>query len=281
MSINNKTSETALGIVSLRALSNYEDNDKVNCHDDFAELFLPDDRKSLLHAENSREMIKKNIPKGLYEYVIARTKYFDDIYVEALKNDIEQIVFLGAGYDSRPYRFANLIKETKIFEVDTKPTQEHKLSLLQKNGTDTHKNVSFVSADFEKDDLLLLISKNGYVQSKQTLFIWEGVTFYLSYTAVIHMLKVLKENSGSNSKICFDFQSIRNENDLIQTGLKDETIKFGIPFGGIANFVKDNGYTIIEHINSNDMEKRFLTLENGNLFGQIMPIMNFIFIEHD
>jgi methyltransferase (TIGR00027 family) len=281
MSIDDQKSETAMITASLRALSNYEKCDKINCHDFFAEYWLPEERKSLLQTEGSREIIKRSIPKGMYEYVIARTKYFDDNYVQALQNEIEQIVFLGAGYDSRPYRFSNLIKNTKIFELDTKPTQLNKLSLLQKNGIAPHRNISFVSVDFERDDFLVVMSEKGFDKSKQTLFLWEGVTFYLSYHAVIRMLRILKENSIAGCQLCFDFQTTHDNKDLIKTELKDETIKFGIPFGEIDNFVKDNGYTLIEHINSNDMEKRFLTLENGDLFGPIMPIMNFILIEHN
>ncbi len=44
--------------------------------------------------------------------------------------------------------------------------------------------------------------------------------------------------------------------------------------------MKDNGYTMIEYVDSNDMEKRFLTLENGELFEEIAPMMNFIWVEH-
>jgi len=59
----------------------------------------------------------------MYEYLIARTAFFDDIVEQALRENIPQIVFLGAGYDSRPYRFKDLIKETSIFELDIHTTQ--------------------------------------------------------------------------------------------------------------------------------------------------------------
>ena len=226
-------------------------------------------------------MIKKAIPKGLYEYVIARTKYFDKVFIEAVKNNIDQIVFLGAGYDSRPYRFNNLILKTKIFEVDTKPTQEHKISLLHKNKIDINENIKYVSVDFEKDDLFEIISESGFNKLKKTLFIWEGVTFYLSTNTVIQMLKMIKENSASGSRVCFDFQTIANNSELIKTDLKDETIKFGVENGKIEIFVSENGYFIVEHITSKDMEEMFLTLEKGDLFGTIIPIMNFLLVEHN
>jgi methyltransferase (TIGR00027 family) len=278
MSDNNRTSETAIVTASLRALSNYEKDENINCHDSLAELFLPDDRKVPLHDSNSREMIKKAIPKGMYEYVIARTKYFDYIFIESLKNNIEQIVFLGAGYDSRPYRFSHLIENASIYEVDAKPTQDHKISLLQKNNTYIHKNIKYVPVDFEVDNFIRLICENGFDKFKTTLFLCEGVTFYLSGSAVEEVLKLIKENSGIHSRICFDFQTKIN-NELIDTGLKDEVIKFGIEPGKIEEFVKNSGFSLVEHVKSTDMEKRFLTLENWDLFGWIVPIMNFALIE--
>ena len=55
--------------------------------------------------------------------MIARTAYFDRLFADALSNKTPQIVLLGAGYDSRAYRFANLNHVTRVFELDIAPTQ--------------------------------------------------------------------------------------------------------------------------------------------------------------
>lgn len=279
MKVREGVSETAMIMASLRALSNYEEEESLRTNDTIAEYFLPKERSSLLTAKSEREKIKALIPKGLYEYVISRTKYIDRVLLDAVKNDTVQIVILGAGYDSRPYRLKNLLGNTKIFEVDAKPTQEQKISLLHKCGIEISKNITYVAVDFEKEELFKKIYESGYDAQEKTLFIWEGVTFYLPETTVIEMLKRIKENTIVGSKVCFDFQTIANKSDLIKTGIKEEEIKFGIQTGKIESFVSKNGYTIVEHINSTDMEIEFLTMKNGNLFGKIMPIMNFLLIE--
>ena len=282
MAINTKISETALMMASLRALSNYEPYEAVRTHDSYAEIFLPDDRKAALSTPGSREKIKKAVPKGLYEYLIARTKYFDEIFVHHLKNNFEQIVLLGAGFDSRPYRFEHLIKNTKIFEADATATQVHKLSILRKTRISIrHRNIIFVPINFETDDLIATLSQYGYDNSVKTLFLWEGVTFYLRSETVIGTLKTLRENSSAGSRICFDFQTMQTSSDLISTGLEDEVIKFAIEADKIASFVKDSGYSIVEHLTSMEMEKRFLTLQSGDLFGKIDSKMNFLLLEHD
>lgn len=279
MKVREGVSETAMIMASLRALSNYEEEESLRTNDTIAECFLPKERSSLLTTKSERGKIKALIPKGLYEYVISRTKYIDRVLLDAVKNDTVQIVILGAGYDSRPYRLKNLLGNTKIFEVDAKPTQEQKISLLHKCGIEISKNITYVAVDFEKEELFKKIYESGYDAQEKTLFIWEGVTFYLPETTVIEMLKRIKENTIVGSKVCFDFQTIANKSDLIKTGIKEEEIKFGIQTGKIESFVSENGYTIVEHINSTDMEVEFLTMKNGNLFGKIMPIMNFLLIE--
>lgn len=55
---------------------------------------------------------------GSYEYFIARTAFFDAAVRRALDENVPQIVLLGAGYDSRAYRFADRIRDTRIFELD-------------------------------------------------------------------------------------------------------------------------------------------------------------------
>jgi len=277
MSINEKISETAIAVASLRALSNYESDDKFNCNDNYAELFLPDEKRIPLKDSKIRDSIKKAVPKGMFEYVISRTKYFDGVFIEAVKQNIGQIVFLGAGFDSRPYRFNELLDNTMIFEVDTEATQKYKKNLLTKS----FKNTEYVSHNFEDENLFEKLKKYGYKQSDKTLFLWEGVSFYLTKEVVFKMLKSIRENSASGSMICFDFQTMKGIEELIKTGLKEESIKFGIEEGKINEFVSSNDYKIIEHLNSKEIEQRFMKRGNGDLFGEIAPIMNFILIEHN
>jgi methyltransferase (TIGR00027 family) len=274
-----KISETAVIVASLRALSNYEHDIKFNCNDHYAELFLPDEKRIPLQDSQVREMIRKAIPKGMYEYVIARTKYVDGVFLDALKQNIKQIVILGAGFDSRPYRFQELIDKTKIFEVDTEATQQYKLSLLT-NKADSIKKIHYVPVNFEETDLFARLKEHGYNKTDKTLFLWEGVTFYLSKDAVHRMLREIKVNSPEESKICFDFQTVKSMDELIHTGIREESIKFGIEEGKIEEFIISNKYRIMEHLSSKDIEMRFMTKEDGVSFGEISSLMNFILIEN-
>jgi methyltransferase (TIGR00027 family) len=221
-------------------------------------------------------MIKKAIPEGLYEYVIARTGYYDDLFIDFLKQGIPQIVILGAGYDSRPYRYTDLIIDTLIYEVDALATQEHKRLILQNNQVHVHKNIRYVSIDFEQDNLMNELCKEGFNPVLQTLFIWEGVTFYLNPATVKTILQSLRSNLTEHSILSFDFQNIDKEYGLIDTGLKDETIRFGIEARTIREYLKGLGYAVIEHVDSEEMCKRYLTRSDGSRLGSINSIMNIV-----
>jgi methyltransferase (TIGR00027 family) len=278
--MNNTISETAIITASLRALSNYEPSPEARCNDDFAEYFLPPDRKAALGTLGSREAIKKAIPGGMLEYVIARTRYFDAVVLDGLLSGCGQIVSLGAGFDSRSIRFKDQLQRARVFELDAQPTQDYKLQKLRENNIGMPANVSFIPTNFETDDFMHLLCTSGFDENVRTLFLLEGLTFYLSHASIKQTLHSLRVHSAQSSRVCFDFQTILKDADLIDTGLEDEQIKFAIKTSGIDNFAESNRYRVIEHIDANEMERRFLALPDGKLWGRIAPIMNILLMEH-
>jgi methyltransferase (TIGR00027 family) len=135
----------------LRALATTESREEIRGRDYLAEIFLSDNLKKILKDPALREWAMKNQAPGMYAYLIARTFFFDHTMEQALRENIPQIVMLGTGYDSRPYRFKNLIQDTRIFELDTRPTLQHKKELLQQANIPIPKNVIFVPINFVKD----------------------------------------------------------------------------------------------------------------------------------
>jgi methyltransferase (TIGR00027 family) len=275
----NSISETAIVTASLRALACYEDDGLVRHKDSLAQLFLPDEKRVPLADGDIRNQIKKMIPEGLYEYVIVRTGYYDDLFCDHLMRDIPQIVLLGARFDSRPHRYRDLIRETSVFEADAPATQEYKRGVLEKNQIACHKNIRYIPIDFEKDDLAEQLVKAGYRPELQTLYIWEGVTFYLTPAATASVLRALRAVSPSRSILSFDFQTIDEEQSLIDTGLENEKIRFGIKSGTAEEFLNEFGYSVLELVNADEMGRRYLTANDGSRFGSVKSMMNIVTAE--
>jgi O-methyltransferase involved in polyketide biosynthesis len=116
------------------------------------------------------------------QYEASARIWFFDAAVDRYLPDVAQFVILGAGFDTRAYR---LPKDTqvRVFEVDSPETQRVKRETLQKVGIDSSA-VTFVAADFEKDDWLACLSAAGFDPGERTLFLWEGVTMYLNRETV-------------------------------------------------------------------------------------------------
>src|SRR5947207_165210 len=55
---------------------------------------------------------------GAVGYFNARTQYFDAVLLQEARAGLEQLVILGAGFDSRSLRFSDALQRVRVFEVD-------------------------------------------------------------------------------------------------------------------------------------------------------------------
>ncbi|MFC1919976.1 SAM-dependent methyltransferase [Chloroflexota bacterium] len=138
-------------------------------------------------------------------YIVARTKYMDDYLKTCIDEGIEQLVILGAGYDSRAYRFDNLKGKTRVFEVDHPATQKLKIKKVEKAFGSLSDHVTYVAIDFDNEKLVDRMLESGYSTRLKTLFIWEGTTMLITAEGVEDTLAFVAENSGNGSSIIFDY----------------------------------------------------------------------------
>ncbi len=279
--IEEKPSKTALWTTLMRAFSTREESEEISGEDYLAEIFLPEEEfESLGDLENRMEMKEKYFVIGVYEYVMARTRIFDRFFEQALEGDFEQVVFLGAGYDSRPYRFHESLGETRIFELDIPPTQEHKKRRLAKAGIAIPSQVVHVPINFNTESMKDVLLAAGYDKSKKTLFMWEGVTYYLAKEAVDGVLAFVRSNAPEGSAIAFDYVALwagvfdaYGVKELIEFNTTKQSGESGGFFmleeGAIESFLSERGFEISVHQNNEELEKNFLTLEDGSLFGHV------------
>jgi len=131
----------------------------------------------------------------------ARQTFFDSV-VDRYLPDMAQLVILGAGFDTRAF---NLPKEGRVrsFEVDAPKTLAVKRETLQKAGIATT-GVTFVAADFGKEDWLTRLVEAGFDPGQPTLFIWEGVIMYLEREAAEASLRKIA-STAKGSLVAFDY----------------------------------------------------------------------------
>jgi len=288
--VEQKHSETALFAALRRAIANKEFKNEKFGPDDLAEYFLPPHFRFFLKFNRIRANTKNKLNgflPGLNEYMIARTAYFDRLFVDALKNKTPQIVLLGAGYDSRAYRFAKSNHGTRIFELDIAPTQDRKKKCIKKARIDIPKHVTFVPINFNEESLKDVLEKAGYKNHQKTLFIWEGVSYYLEVESVDTTLEFVSHASHHESAIAFDYTiSISEENINDYYGVKEfsqkmkehhanEALMFSIDEGETESFLEQRGLKMVDHLDNKEIEKTLLLNENGSLMGQITGAFRF------
>lgn len=265
-------SRSAAIIAAHRAFDSSKSPEERICYDPFARRFLPSGYTVIGEVEMPEETalnVFKDIVPGFHEYFLARTRYIDEHLQEALRDGIQQLVILGAGYDSRAYRFDELMNNAQIFEVDHPATQAVKKDKLKEFFHSIPDHVTFVPVDFQKENLESCLTQAGYDTSLKTMFIWEGVTMYIDSEVVNKTLQFISKTSGKGSSVIFDYtyQDVidgTNDKKEAKGWLKiakksKEPLLFGIQSNHVEQFLSERGFANIVIATSEFFNENYYT----------------------
>jgi methyltransferase (TIGR00027 family) len=175
--------------------------------DPWAHLFLSTAGRRALAAWSgslTARVVRRLGPTGT-TYVPLRHRFIDDHLAAALDAGASQVVLLGAGYDTRAYRFAPKLDGRPVFEVDLAAISRAKAATIAKHaGEFPAANVVRVEIDFESQTLGDVLSSAGFESGATTFFTWEGVPMYLTRTAVKATLDAVHQLSGPGSQLAHD-----------------------------------------------------------------------------
>jgi methyltransferase (TIGR00027 family) len=278
--IETKASRTAAYTCFARGCATREKDPRFRGPDTLAETLFPPLARFVLNFPPLRKLLMRRMfPPGIYEYVLARTKVMDSAFLDALETGFKQIVLLGAGFDTRALRFANCNRGTKVIELDVAVTQQPKIEILRRKNIRLPQELVFASIDFDKEDMFYVLANAGYQPGEKSLFLWEGVTMYLSAQAVDDTLSVIHNYAAPGSRVAFDYiyaSVLRQENRYYGEQGIFETISktgegwtFGLEDGVIGSFLAERGFEIVAHYTPPELEKLYLTAEDGTLRGRV------------
>jgi methyltransferase (TIGR00027 family) len=163
-------------------------------------------------------LIDRRVP-GPRASAAIRTRVIDDALDSAINRDsdpVEQVVILGAGYDSRAYRVAG-IDRLAVFEVDHPDTQTIKRQVVDGVLGRLPEHVRLVPIDFDRQTLDGVLEAAGLVPGRPTFIIWEGVASYLTPDAVDATVRWARAIAGPGSE--FDLT-------YVHRGILDGTTSF-------------------------------------------------------
>jgi methyltransferase (TIGR00027 family) len=126
-----------------------------------------------------------------------------------------------------------------------------------------------VPIDFNEQTLAEELFAHGYDERLKTLFIWQGVTQYLTPRAVDDTLAFVAGHSGPDSSIIFDYMDatllsgpprrgeIRNMRRYRR--LSGEGLVFGIPMASIQAFLEARGFTEVRNADHVALERAYFS----------------------
>jgi methyltransferase (TIGR00027 family) len=269
----NQSSLTAMGTAAERAIEMERPVEERICCDPIARQFLPAWFYVFMKRLTASGYAQKRAAGDL-GFIVARCRYMDDVLSEELGRGIQQLVILGAGYDSRAYRFDQLKDRVKVFEVDHPATQKNKLKKLERilGSSDLPGYVTFVPVDFTRQTLAARLPEYGYSERLKTLFIWEGVTMYLDAPSVDSTLAFVASHSAPGSAIVFDYmckQPVVPKRDigiLLVSFLRsffNEVRSFKIEVEQIEPFLVGHGFNQVRNVTAADLRARYFTGKNA------------------
>jgi methyltransferase (TIGR00027 family) len=126
-----------------------------------------------------------------------RVLWYDAQVAEALDAGITQVAVIGAGYDSRAWRFAR--DGVRFYEVDHGATQRDKVRRAPSPGP------TYVEADLATRDAAEALLGHGFDATSPALVLVEGLTMYLPEDVVRRQLGALAASTAPGSRLAVDF----------------------------------------------------------------------------
>ncbi len=226
---------------------------------------------------------EKRVP-GIWGGVMCRKRYIDDKVAEAADGQVETVVNLGAGFDTRAYRLPALAK-VPVWELDQPENIDAKRSRLRKVLEEVPAHVTLVPIDFDREELGAVLASHDYVADTKTFFIWEGVTQYLTEAGIQTTFDFLaKVPVGSRLAFTYvrkdfiDGKVFYGQEYLYKRMLvKDNAWFFGMHPDDVADFLDVYGWRVLEHLGYEELAKRYVKPTGRKL--ESMPLERMVCAE--
>ncbi len=289
-----KTSYTAEAVCAVRSIGALDPDPKTRNPDHMAKLFVNHTTMRSfpglgLEFEDAK-LAMDQMNNGLLYYINARTHHMDAMLKKALASGFTQVVIMGAGFDSRAYRFHEAYPHVHFFEIDLPATSEDKQRRVAKILGKRPEWVTFVPIDFNTQTLEDVLGKAGFKKNQKTFYVWEGVTYFISEFGVDSTLRFIAENSAPGSRIVFDYMLedvVKGANYspygarriVFVVAFRGEPYVFGIAPQESEAFVNLRGLSLLSDLSPEDLTRRYLVQSNGAVSGKIAEFLRIVHVE--
>lgn len=287
---------TAQGIAKIRhAETILEDPSQRLYEDPYAEYMYFGSSITNLMGGNMFRKLLGLVQVGMFDVLTLRTKWIDDEIMNAANTkDVQQLLILGAGYDTRGFRL-DLPKGFVVLEVDQPEVQAIKLkklrylaksnesvaSRLDADSSTATSTVEHVSINFNKDSIRkeTILDPTSLDATKPTIITLEGVTQYIPDTSTASTLKQVHSLFSDGSLLLISYvpdalydRTNKSEKKLKQLDRFLTMVKWSNePFitswspEAFESFLKDCGFQVISDVSVEELNDKHLVARNRGL----------------
>ena len=135
--------------------------------------------------------------------IAVRTRFFDDFFLNAVRDGVRQAVILAAGLDARPYRLS-WPSGSVVYEVDQPKVIEFKSAMMSALSAAPAADRRTVSFDL-RDDWPAALRRSGFDDTKPTAWSAEGLLMYLPPDAQDRLFDSITALSAPGSRLATEY----------------------------------------------------------------------------
>lgn len=140
-------------------------------------------------------------------YAVIRTRFFDDFLPGACeRSGARQVVLMAAGLDTRAFRL-DWPPGVRLYEMDLPEVLDHKGEVIQASGATSNCERNPVPVNLEEDAWPQALRDSGYRADRPSVWLIEGLLFYLTRRAVRGLLDEVGTLAAPGSKLGLDLMN--------------------------------------------------------------------------
>jgi methyltransferase (TIGR00027 family) len=205
--------------------------------------------------------VADKLSAGRGRHMALRTRAIDDEVQAAIKAGARQLVLLGAGLDARAYRL-DALAESVVFEIDHPATQAYKRAQIAGLHPKA-RDLRHVEVNFEKDDWFQKLTAAGFDPKTKAIFVWEGVTMYLTREAIDATLESVRR-AAPGSRLAMTYKTPKTSPDAANRIMPHLVKAAGEPFrtslgpDDARRLLEAHGFRMLEDSGDVEWNARYL-----------------------
>ena len=230
-------------VAEYRYIQSIHEADGLRNPDTLVQHFLPTLRRwRLAWLGKIKLTILRSDP--LYYYLIARTKYYDGVFLDAISDDMQYIINVGCGSDTRSYRFEHVLKQkgVKVLECDQLEAISNKQRMTSQRWAFDH--IEYMAIDLNDDawpDFENWLDINNTAKS---LVMMEGVSPYIDVETFGRFLSLLARKLPVGSLVAYDFKLSGVKDDFGRVGRTQRPFRLTAETEEVAAYHEKLGYRL-------------------------------------